>query len=85
MGPCQGELCAYRAAGLMHEYGKATGPQACGMLRQFIEERFKGTRPVLWGDALREAEFTYWIYEGLFGLGQWTADEPETQGARHEI
>jgi glycerol-3-phosphate dehydrogenase len=28
---------------------------------------------VLWGDALREAEFTYWIYEGLFGLGEWTA------------
>ncbi|MNF35836.1 Anaerobic glycerol-3-phosphate dehydrogenase subunit A [compost metagenome] len=43
------------------------------MLRQFLEERYKGTRPVLWGDALREAEFTYWIYEGLFGLGEWTA------------
>ncbi|MFQ2466875.1 anaerobic glycerol-3-phosphate dehydrogenase subunit A [Aeromonas caviae] len=73
MGPCQGELCAYRAAGLMQEYGKADGRQACVMLRQFLEERYKGTRPVLWGDALREAEFTYWIYEGLFGLGEWTA------------
>ncbi|MEA9441729.1 anaerobic glycerol-3-phosphate dehydrogenase subunit A [Aeromonas caviae] len=72
MGPCQGELCAYRAAGLMQEYGKADGRQACVMLRQFLEERYKGTRPVLWGDALREAEFTYWIYEGLFGLGEWT-------------
>lgn len=72
MGPCQGELCAYRAAGLMQEYGKADGRQACVMLRQFLEERYKGTRPVLWGDALREAEFTYWIYEGLFGLSEWT-------------
>ncbi|PXV53365.1 anaerobic glycerol-3-phosphate dehydrogenase subunit A [Aeromonas veronii] len=75
MGPCQGELCAYRAAGLMQEYGKADGRQACVMLRQFLEERYKGTRPVLWGDALREAEFTYWIYEGLFGLGEWTAPQ----------
>jgi glycerol-3-phosphate dehydrogenase len=25
-------------------------------------------KPVLWGDGLREAEFTYWIYEGLFGI-----------------
>ncbi|MGL5586865.1 MAG: anaerobic glycerol-3-phosphate dehydrogenase subunit A, partial [Aeromonas veronii] len=41
----------------------------------FLEERYKGTRPVLWGDALREAEFTYWIYEGLFGLGEWTAPQ----------
>ena len=51
----------------------ADGRGACVMLRQFLEERYKGTRPVLWGDALREAEFTYWIYEGLFGLGEWTA------------
>lgn len=52
----------------MQEYGKADGRQACVMLRQFLEERYKGTRPVLWGDALREAEFTYWIYEGCSAL-----------------
>ena len=57
----------------MQEYGKADYRQACVMLRQFLEERYKGTLLVLWGDALREAEFTYWIYEGLFGLGEWTA------------
>ncbi|MNR65291.1 Anaerobic glycerol-3-phosphate dehydrogenase subunit A [compost metagenome] len=50
------------------------------MLRQFLEERHKGTRPVLWGDALRETEFTYWIYEGLFGLGEWTAPQLAAAG-----
>jgi glycerol-3-phosphate dehydrogenase len=85
MGPCQGELCAYRAAGLMHEYGKADGRAACVMLRDFLEERYKGVRPVLWGDALRETEFTHWIYEGLFGLGNLTGptDITAPQGSEH--
>jgi glycerol-3-phosphate dehydrogenase len=77
MGPCQGELCSYRAAGLFFEHGLADGSQATQMLIDFLEERFKGVRPVLWGDALREIEFTYWIYQGLFGLGEITNQERE--------
>ncbi len=69
MGPCQGELCSYRAAGLFVEFGQATPEEANRMLHEFLEERFKGIKPILWGDALREIEFTYWIYQGLFGLG----------------
>jgi glycerol-3-phosphate dehydrogenase len=68
MGPCQGELCSYRAAGLFSEYGKSSGTEASHLLSDFLEERWKGIKPVFWGDALREAEFTYWIYEGLFGV-----------------
>ncbi len=69
MGPCQGELCAYRAAGLFQEFGTATPVESATLLKDFLEERWKGIKPVLWGDSLRESEFTYWIYEGLFGLG----------------
>ncbi len=68
MGPCQGELCAYRGAGLFHEYGGSTPEGSVELLYDFLEERWKGIRPVLWGDGLRESEFTYWIYQGLFGL-----------------
>ena len=70
MGPCQGELCSYRAAGLFSDLGKASGEEALAMLQNFLEERFKGVKPVLWGDALREIEFTYWLFQGLFGLGE---------------
>ncbi|MGF1756634.1 anaerobic glycerol-3-phosphate dehydrogenase subunit A [Photobacterium sagamiensis] len=73
MGPCQGELCSYRAAGLFAEYGHASGTEASHLLSDFLEERWKGIKPVFWGDALREGEFTYWIYEGLFGV----SDIPE--------
>jgi glycerol-3-phosphate dehydrogenase len=67
-GPCQGQLCAYRAAGLFTEFGAADGLEATRMLYEFLEERWKGIKPVLWGDTLREIEYTYWIYKGLFGL-----------------
>ncbi|TAL39080.1 MAG: anaerobic glycerol-3-phosphate dehydrogenase subunit A [Spirochaetes bacterium] len=69
MGPCQGELCSYRAAGLFTRLKVATSDESNGMLIDFLEERWKGMKPILWGDGLREAEFTYWIYQGLFGLG----------------
>jgi glycerol-3-phosphate dehydrogenase len=69
MGPCQGELCAYRAAGLFNEFKAATADESLSLLEDFLEERWHGIKPVLWGDGLRESEFTYWIYQGLFGLG----------------
>ncbi|MCG3765067.1 anaerobic glycerol-3-phosphate dehydrogenase subunit A [Vibrio cincinnatiensis] len=69
MGPCQGELCSYRAATLFSEYGHFTGQQSSLLLTEFLEERWKGIKPIFWGDALREAEFSYWIYDGLLGAG----------------
>jgi glycerol-3-phosphate dehydrogenase len=70
MGPCQGELCTYRAAGLFSEYSDLNGVECSRLLVDFVEERWKGTKPVMWGDALREAEFSYWVYEGLLGTSE---------------
>ncbi|MBE3663845.1 anaerobic glycerol-3-phosphate dehydrogenase subunit A [Vibrio navarrensis] len=70
MGPCQGELCSYRAASLFSQYGNVDGTASAHLLAEFLEERWKGIKPIFWGDALREAEFSYWIYEGLFGASE---------------
>ncbi|MDE1514063.1 anaerobic glycerol-3-phosphate dehydrogenase subunit A [Vibrio sp. dsl-7] len=70
MGPCQGELCSYRAASLFSEYGQVSGCQSSHLLVDFLEERWKGIKPIFWGDALREAEFSYWIYQGLLGASE---------------
>ncbi|MCE7615766.1 anaerobic glycerol-3-phosphate dehydrogenase subunit A, partial [Vibrio fluvialis] len=51
MGPCQGELCSYRAASLFSEYGQVDGCQSSGLLVDFLEERWKGIKPIFWGDA----------------------------------
>jgi glycerol-3-phosphate dehydrogenase len=68
MGTCQGELCACRAAGLLTRFNVTTPPQSILQLSLFLNERWKGVRPVAWGDALRESEFTSWVYQGLCGL-----------------
>ena len=67
MGTCQGELCACRAAGLI---AKADGCAAKERddLRRFMNERWKGIRPIAWGDALRENEYTQIVYSEVFGL-----------------
>ncbi|KFX19774.1 anaerobic glycerol-3-phosphate dehydrogenase subunit A [Pectobacterium betavasculorum] len=80
MGTCQGELCACRAAGLLCRLGTATPEQSLTQLSQFLNERWKGIRPVAWGNALRESEFTGWIYQGLCGL---TASD--SQEDRHAL
>ncbi len=68
MGTCQGELCACRAAGLLNRFKVTTPQQTIVQLSQFLNERWKGIRPIAWGDALRESEFTSWIYQGNSGL-----------------
>lgn len=68
MGTCQGELCACRAAGLLNRFNVTTPQESLTQLSQFLNERWKGIRPIAWGDALRESEFTNWIYQGVCGL-----------------
>ena len=68
MGTCQGELCACRAAGVMCENGVKVD-KAMTDLTKFINERWKGMRPVAWGSTLDEAQLTSIIYQGLCGLG----------------
>ena len=68
MGPCQGELCACRAAGLLARYGVCRPDEAIAQLANFLEERWKGIRPLAWGETLNESEFTMWLYQGVCGL-----------------
>ncbi|MCS6841268.1 MAG: anaerobic glycerol-3-phosphate dehydrogenase subunit GlpA [Roseiflexus sp.] len=59
MGPCQGGFCTYRAAAIWHELRNGTAhpagvPPATALLRHFLQERWKGVVPTLWGDQLRQ-------------------------------
>ena len=66
-GTCQGGFCVYRFLGLLHELGIAEGGSN-KVLKDFLEERWKGIRPVLWGDSLRQEELVETIYKGIFNL-----------------
>lgn len=52
MGTCQGQLCARKAASMLPDSG----------VSDFLQERWKGICPVAWGDTLREAQLTQWLY-----------------------
>lgn len=68
MGPCQGGFCTYRAAGIMHEQKKLGIREANKALVDFLQERWKGIKPVLWGQHLRQVQLDKGIYQGLLGI-----------------
>ncbi|MGQ9489267.1 MAG: anaerobic glycerol-3-phosphate dehydrogenase subunit GlpA [Anaerolineae bacterium] len=68
MGPCQGGFCGYRAAGILHDMGSVNAAQATTALADFAQRRWKGQRPLLWGQSLRQALLDEQIYRGILGL-----------------
>jgi len=97
MGPCQGGFCAVRAAGILREARDLPPAAAVDALRAFVAERFKGGRPLLWGQHLRQFLLDEMIYRRILGLDapgdpgpaaglpSWAADErpiPAAAGRR---
>jgi glycerol-3-phosphate dehydrogenase len=68
MGTCQGGMCATRALAILQEHALLPPGTAAPVLRRFLEQRFAGIAPVLWGDQLREEALNYALYATLFGL-----------------
>jgi glycerol-3-phosphate dehydrogenase len=68
MGPCQGGFCIYRATGILHAVDRLDGEQADAALRDFLQERWKGVWPILYGDQLRQARLDDWIFQGLLDV-----------------
>jgi len=66
-GTCQGGFCVYRLLGLLHDLRRVEG-DSNKLLKGFLEERWKGIRPILWGTALKEEELIESIYKGIFNL-----------------
>lgn len=66
-GTCQGAFCVYRLFGVLHDLRMIEG-DSNEVLKGFLEERWKGIRPILWGAALREEELIESIYKGIFNL-----------------
>ncbi len=68
MGPCQGGFCSYRAAGIMHQMHPRNGTSGVRLLRDFVQERWKGLFPVVYGDQLRQARLNELLYRTIFQL-----------------
>jgi glycerol-3-phosphate dehydrogenase len=68
MGPCQGGFCSHRLAAMLSEAGKIAPAESLPLLINFLEERWKGIRPVLWGPQLREEQLIQALYTEMFNL-----------------
>ncbi len=68
MGPCQGGFCIYRATGILHGLDGLSSDQADEALLSFLQERWKGVWPVLYGDQLRQTRLDDWIFQGILDV-----------------
>ena len=71
MGPCQGSFCTMRAAGIWHTVaGEGSLPveKTNAALRDFLQERWKGLLPILWGKQLRQESLNELIYLNVLNV-----------------
>jgi len=68
MGPCQGGFCSLRLAGIAHEEGVADASRAMSMLRAFLEHRWIGLCPILYGEQVRQVALDDWIVQGALDI-----------------
>ena len=68
MGPCQGGFCMYRATGILHSLDGISAEEADASLLHFLQERWKGVWPILYGDQLRQARLDDWIFQGVLDV-----------------
>ncbi|AEG16835.1 glycerol-3-phosphate dehydrogenase, anaerobic, A subunit [Desulfofundulus kuznetsovii DSM 6115] len=68
MGTCQGAFCAFRTLGVAAEHNTCVLENNLHYLREFLQSRWEGIRPVLWGQQLRETQLAQAIYGTIFNL-----------------
>ncbi len=68
MGSCQGGFCGFRATGLLYDKEIVSGQQGNRMLCDFLEKRWGGIKPVLWGEQLRQEQLLEAIYCGSLNI-----------------
>jgi len=57
-----------RVTSHLYDTGAYDGPKGLAEMRAFIEHRYAGTRPVLWGAQLPQTELAEILHVGLAGL-----------------
>lgn len=67
-GACQGAFCSLRVTGIRYELGRLQQTQGRQQVKDFLQARWIGQQPILWGGQLAQAELSEAIHCGLFGL-----------------
>lgn len=76
-GSCQGSFCSIRLSSYLYDQNMYDSAHGLNQVREFVAERFKGTRPVLWGEQMPQMELAEALHCGLMGLDMLESDAPE--------
>ena len=68
MGTCQGAFCTYRSVGALEANELNFGKDNIGLFKEFLQARWRGIRPIMWGNVIREIELTRGIYDGTLNV-----------------
>jgi glycerol-3-phosphate dehydrogenase len=85
MGPCQGGFCMYRATGILHGVERIDSWAANRSLRDFLQERWKGVQPILYGDQLRQARLDDWIFHGVLDVDHLPSNQLDDHAASEPL
>ena len=78
-GTCQGAFCGMRVTSYLYDKNFYHNRDGLRHLRDFVSERFKGVRPVLWGAQMPQIELAETMHCGLMGLDLLDHKESETE------
>ena len=67
-GTCQGAFCGMRVTSYLYDREFYQNKDGLCHMKQFVEERFKGIRPVLWGEQMSQIELAETMHCGLMEL-----------------
>ena len=67
-GPCQGGFCSLRITSHLYDTGEVEGSQGLGQVKDFVNERWKGLRPLVRGQELVQTDLQEAFMCGLFDL-----------------
>ena len=67
-GPCQGSFCGIRICSHLYDCGHYHDKTGLYHMRDFFNERFKGTRTIIWGQQAAQMELAEALHCGLLGL-----------------
>ncbi|WP_068111153.1 anaerobic glycerol-3-phosphate dehydrogenase subunit A [Tropicimonas marinistellae] len=74
-GACQGAFCAMRVTSHLYDRNVYDSPDGLRQMRDFVKERYKGVRPVLWGAQMPQTELAEILHCGLAGMDLAAAEE----------
>ncbi len=75
MGTCQGAFCTFRGMGMVAQSDLVKDQDTLQEMKDFLQSRYKGISPALWGSTIREVELMRGIYDGVLNLDGEIFDE----------